>query len=403
MTKRQLLFFFFKWKESIFSLLMLVVFLVTLFVYILPPKYTGKAKVLIERNRSPVMRSDVSIGLEMVEVINTEIEIVLSHTVMASVVDKLTPFDRTKKDTFLGNRIKNLKSVLKYLGLTIHMEPRDRWIKNFTDRVDVKQVVHSNILDITYKDKNPAWAAEVVNSITDAYIEHHFNIYSPAGSAKIYMSRMKDILNKLETKRQALTRFKKGISVSAIEESKKGLVQSIASIRDKVTEYRIELADVLARYEPGHREIKILNSKIRQLTASIDKINKELNILEIQKDEISNMEKEIVSEEKTYEFYKNKSEEAYLTQIGNVEISNVRVVDYSAIPARPTHSRLFYIALSVVAGFIISISIAFIREYFDRQITEPGIVEQILGAPEIGSIEKFRNFSIPWKYSIRKH
>ncbi len=382
---------------------MLVVSLVTLFVYILPPKYTGKAKVLIERNRSPVMRSDVTMGLEMVEVINTEIAIVLSHTVMASVVDKLKPFDRPKRDTFLGNRIKNLKSVLKDLGLTIHMEPRDRWIKNLTDRVDVEQVVHSNILDITYKDKNPAWAAEVVNSITDAYIEHHFNIYSPAGSAKTYISRMNDILDKLETKRQELAMFKKEVSASAVEESKKGLVQSIASIRGKVTEYRIELAEMLTKYEPEHKEIRLLNSKIRQLTAAIDEINKELNILEIQKDKISNMEKEIVSEEGIYEFYKNKSEEAYLTKIGNVEISNVRVVDYSVIPARPTHSRFFYIVLSVVAGSIFSISIAFIREYFDRQITDPGIVEQILGAPEIGSIEKFKNFSIPWKYSIKEH
>ena len=102
------------------------------------------------------MRTDISPGLQMGEASFTEVEIILSYTVMASVVDKLKPYARgPKQETYFGSVLKTVTTQFEELGLTIHMEPRDRWIRYLLKHVEVDPVMNSNILEITYKDKDP--------------------------------------------------------------------------------------------------------------------------------------------------------------------------------------------------------------------------------------------------------
>ena len=103
------------------------------------------------------------------------------------------------------------------------------------------------------------------------------------------------------------------------------------------------------------------------------------------------MEQEIESRIRTYEDHKKKYEDARVAELSNLDFINIRVIDYSPVPVRPDHSNLFYIAISIIVGLIFSVTIALIREYFDRRVTDPGEVERILGIPEMGSLEKFDN------------
>ena len=47
--------------------------------------------------------------------------------------------------------------------------------------------------------------------------------------------------------------------------------------------------------------------------------------------------------------------------------------------------------ITSLVAFSLGIGIVFIKEYFDRRVTDPGEVERILGIPEMGSLGKFDN------------
>ena len=64
------------------------------------------------------------------------------------------------------------------------------------------------------------------------------------------------------------------------------------------------------------------------------------------------------------------------------------IIEDAVAPARPVHSRLYYIVLAIIGGFLVSLAIAIIREYFDHRVTDPRIAAQLLGVPTLGSIEK---------------
>ena len=395
MTKRDILNFFFKWKALIFSLFILIVFSVTLFVYIIPPAYTGKAKVLVEPNRSPAMRTDMSPSLEQGEAVFTEIEIILSYAVMSAVVDKLKPYAKPPKEkTYFGKALKMVSTTFEELGLTLHMEPRDRWIRHLLKNVAVKPVKTSSILEIIYKDKNPEWAALIVNEVIDSYIQHHFSVYMASGSSKLYKGPMERSEKIVERRRQELLQFKKKHSIAAIKEKKIGLTHSISSLREKLTNSQVSLAELTVKYKlghPGYQEVLLTKSKIRQLKSSVLEAHNDLKNLEIKSDHVLALEQEIESRIRTYEDHKKKYEDARVAELSNLDFINIRVIDYSPVPVRPDHSNLFYIAISIIVGLIFSVTIALIREYFDRRVTDPGEVERILGIPEMGSLEKFDN------------
>jgi uncharacterized protein involved in exopolysaccharide biosynthesis len=393
MTKRDILFFFFKWKKTIFTLSILVVFSVTLFVYVSPVQYTGKAKVLVEPNRAPAMRTDLSPGMQLGEASYTEAEIVLSYAVMAAVVDKLKPYARApKKKSAIGNLIKSIKTKMEDMGLLIHMEPRDMWIRNLLKNVKVDPVMNSNILGITYKDTDPEWAALVVNEVIDFYIQHHFQVYVAVGNSKVYKAPMESSEKLLEEKQRQLVEFKNKNSIAAIKEKKVGLAQSISSLRSKSTNFQVNLAELEGKYQPGHpgyKQVVLMKSKIKQLSASIAVANRRLNKLEVKIDQVNTLEQEILSIRRTYEEHKRKYENARIAEFSGPDLINVRIVDYSPVPVRPDHSNLFFIAISIAAGFIFAVTVAFIREYFDSSVSEPAEIERILGIPEIGSLGKF--------------
>lgn len=395
MTKRDILYFFFKWKANIFFLFFLVVFLVTLFVYVIPPSYTGKAKVLVEPNRAPAMRTDMAPGLQQGEVSFSEVEIILSYAVMSAVVDKLQLHNQPPaKETFVSGVLKSIKTTLGGLGLTIEMEPRDAWINRLLTKVKVEPIKTSSILEVIYVDKSPELAAKIVNVVVDSYIQHHFEVYMSSGNSKLYKGPMERSESIVENKRKELADFKKKYSVAAIIEKKIGLAQSVSSLREKLTNSQVNLAELSMKYKPGHpgyQEVLLLKSKIKQLKISELESYSQLKKLEVVIDKVNAMEQEIRSTVKTYEDHKKKYEDARLSELSNLDFINVRVIDYSPIPVAPEFPKIFYIAISIIVGLVFAITVALIREYFDRRVTDPEEVERILEIPEMGSLEKIGN------------
>ena len=76
MTKRDIVIFLFKWWRSLLGYWAFVIMLSVLLVYSLPQKYDAMAKVLVESNRAPLMRSDTAFGVENLSALNSNAAII---------------------------------------------------------------------------------------------------------------------------------------------------------------------------------------------------------------------------------------------------------------------------------------------------------------------------------------
>jgi len=134
--------------------------------------------------------------------------------------------------------------------------------------------------------------------------------------------------------------------------------------------------------------VSLALERIGSIERELEASELELQKLELQQGTIQAIELEMHSIEKSYQEYQRRYEDERLTDLANPEVVNIRIIDSATAPTQPIHSRIFYIAISVAGGFLLTLAIAFIREYFDHRIYDPDIVAEILGIPTLGSVER---------------
>ena len=90
---------------------------------------------------------------------------------------------------------------------------------------------------------------------------------------------------------------------------------------------------------------------------------------------------------KNYKNYQAGSEEAQMNEsLKRKNITSVVVVDEPVVPMKPAYPRKFLvIALSLLAGTVLSIGSALAFEVYDQRFTTPGQIEKIIGVPVLAT------------------
>ncbi len=388
MTKRDLLIFYFKWNRLILGALACVTILVGIMVYVMPQSYPAESTVLIERNRSPIMRSDYAPGLEMLEVQNTETQIILSRNVMVDAVEQLKAEQRTGKPSMMHAISQGIAQQMQQLGLISEVTVHEKWIQRLLKNIKADPVMSSNVIRISFNDEDPQWAADIVNAVTNAYVRLHLKVYSSNG-AKVFEEQLADVAAGLTDMRKKLENYRKGEQISAVAESREQLGRSLAKLQEVKITSKIELTELLRLYEPTHPKVLAAQNNLRQYQAAFDDAQQQLLLLDQQGDEERHLQMAIASQEKIYEEYNRRFIEARLNEdSAHLDMVNVRVIQPAVAAPKPTHSRLFYLLCALGAGVILGFGLAFILEYFDRRVTDPAQIEKILGIPALGSLPR---------------
>ncbi len=390
MTRRDIIIFLFKWKLTILVIPPLVLGAVAGLAYLLPQSYQARASVLVERNRAPVMRSNFAPVLDLVEVLTSESELVRSRTVMSGVVDQLQPHLRPKKDSSLKRTVAQVQHSLAELGLIDEVPPRERWVAMLQKQVEPKALTNSSVINITYSDEDPQWAAKIVNAVTKGYIQHHLKVYAQGGSSEVFRQQVESSERTVSQLRRQMAEYKRASSTSAVAERQKSLVQALASTTSERASAQNELADLLTRFTPDYPKAQLLRGKIARLSGSMDQMAQHVERLEETQARVDELRTAIEAEGATLKEYRQRYDQAKVDETADVRLINVRVVDYADVPGQPRLSRLLLILLSLPTGLLLALGIAMLREYFDRRVLSPGAAERILGLPELGSVPLLR-------------
>lgn len=388
MSKRDLLIFLFKWKAGIIGMFLLVLAAASVVIILAPPSYTASSRVLVERHQPPVLRTALAPSMDLAEALNTEAEIFVSRTVMSKVVDKLKPHERPRKPSTMSTLVDSTKAWLEDTGLLYPQSPRERWIALLQKNMKVKPSIDSSILKISFGDDDPQWAARLVNAVLEEYIAQHVRVFSSHGTSPIYLERLQGIEAELRTRRSELSQQKQRLRLTAVEDTKRDLVRRGGDLAAQIETAQTDLQSLLTRFEDGHREVELAKAKLARLNKALDQARDQLNGLESQQAKLDEVQLEIASLERAYKDYAARYDEARLTDMASANAINVRAVDHADVPSRPDSSRLFLLIVAAAGGLLLALLIAIVREYFDRRLANPETAEDILGVPDLGSVER---------------
>jgi uncharacterized protein involved in exopolysaccharide biosynthesis len=244
----------------------IVIFFPALLISLLPlllrqPNYMAEGKLLFHKTNITSSLTGVgteinkleSVSQDQTNPLNTEAEVIRSIPIAQKAIKKLN----LKDDK--GELIK---------------------LQAFLKKLNVNNIDGTDILLVSYQDKNPEIATEVVNKLMDAYLEYNVSAQrNQTTAARKFLEKQMPNAELTVLKAEAdIAKFKENYkSVSLPEEASKA-VENIADLQKKFSEAQSKIADIDAQSKEIREQLG-MNSRQAMIKTSLSQISGVQDIL----------------------------------------------------------------------------------------------------------------------------
>lgn len=191
---------------------------------------------------------------------------------------------------------------------------------------------------------------------------------------------------------------------------------ALAGLREKRAEVAADYAKMMVQFEPDYPPARGLKSQIDQLDRAIatevSRVGGSIRevyqaarereqqlrtrvedlttrVLDLRRRSIQYniLEREVDTNRQLYDALLQRYKAIGVA--GGVGANNILIVDEAKLPQRPSSPRLLInLALSLIAGFGLGVAAAFVREHFDQGVSDPAMIERLLGVSLIGTVPR---------------
>ncbi len=307
-----------------------------------------------------------------------------------------------------------------YPGITEKVGTHDSPVQEAVRRLvstdlTIKAAQSSNVIDIKMQNEDPELAARFIKRLMEVYIAKQAEIYDKPQTAFL-AEQVKQASAKLEASQKKLEEFREKKGISSLDqelvelqrqrsEAGTASLETMDSAWDKLSDLQSEEKRLRAIYLSGspeviraHQNVMLaetqLNSRQGDLKARAGsmtaKINRRIGVLEKERRAYDDLVRQVEIDEKNYKNYQANSEEAQINEsLKQKNITSVVVVDEPVVPVKPAYPRkLLVLALSLLAGTVLSIGTALVCEVYDQRFTAPEQIESALGIPVMASFNR---------------
>lgn len=233
-----------------------------LYIVKTPSTYQATARLVIDPEQSRILSQDATTGTVIIEAaeIASQVEIVKSEAIAESVIRELGLMNDPEivsstswQSALKGYAISAINS-LAGSGDTEHAaqgteEQMRRTMDGFLDRVSVRRVGQSYVLEIGYRSGNPEKAARTANALAEAYIRNGMNDRAEAAKqgALWLEGRLVDIGGKAREAALAAEEYRNQHDITAMANETSLDQQQLSEVSSQMLAARAETADASAK------------------------------------------------------------------------------------------------------------------------------------------------------------
>jgi len=315
--------------------------------------------------------------LQMEEVVNSETRILSSRELIEKVLTTL------KVETVYPELAASPPSTIP---------PLQAAVLAFGKNLTVEGVKKSNVIEVAFRHKDPQVAARAVNLLVDYYKEKHLQVFGdPQPSlSQTQLAEYEADLKESETRLEA---FKRKNRVFSPEEQRSLLLKRYQEekllAQDTRKEIRLARERLKAQETVETRaELRSLNAKAAATARRLGTLENEIRSFDRLDTEFQALKRDVASNEKKYQTYLERMEEARVSEERNrKKMANVAVIQPAEVPARPiTPRKGRNILLGMLLGAVIGLGVAFFSEYTSESFSTPGTAGKELALPVLTTI-----------------
>ncbi|MEI8139844.1 MAG: polysaccharide biosynthesis tyrosine autokinase [bacterium] len=226
----------FRHKGKILAFIMLGVIAAAAVFVLTPPVYRSEASLLVRYVTDTTVLDSASMGERITSparggenVINSEIEILLSHDLVEKVLDDMgfSQFMPTKTNRF----------------------DRARTASKIRSRLSIEVPKSSNIINISFDGPDPSTSQEFLKRLTEAYLQKHIEIHRAAGAYEFLSEQTDQLRARLSETEEELRKLKYSEGVVSVEDTKKSISHRMEELTRQLGELESSSAAAKARVE----------------------------------------------------------------------------------------------------------------------------------------------------------
>ena len=363
---RDFLTILFKHRSKVSVIFLATVLTAILWSFLIPPAYEAKSILMVK------------IGKESTEeVVNSEIRILSSRALIEKALATL------KVETVYPDLARTPPS-----GMT----PLQAAVPAFGKNLTVEGVRKSNVIEVSFRHKDPRVAARAVNLLVDDYKEKHLQVFSDPQSSFLGQ-QLADYEQKLKQSESLMEAFKRENRIFSPEEQRSLLLKQYQEemLLAENTRKEIRLARESLREQETAKtraDLNSLNARAAALTKRLGTLENEIRSFDLLDNEFQKLKREVASNEEKYRTWLQRVEEARVSEeMNRKKMADIRVIQVADVPAKPiTPKKGWNLLLGMLLGAVAGLGVAFLSEYISESFSTPGIAGKQLALPVLATI-----------------
>ena len=231
----------FKWKWTASFVFLSVFGAVTIFSFVVPPIYTAHGTVWIEGNANVLPFEDVQ-ALDPGTNLQSHARLLQSRSLAGSTIERLKLYENPG---FVGNYGLNQKAIDP-------TDPvfRERLIQSFLKNVSVTSGDRTQLVDVSFSNRDPKLAADILNALFDGYIDMLVRQrYSASEQASKFLNtQIAELRTQIEEKEKELNKLGSEKDILPLTATETPTVTRISEVNSALTAATLDRINKLNYY-----------------------------------------------------------------------------------------------------------------------------------------------------------
>lgn len=244
----------------------------------------------------------------------------------------------------------------------------------------------SGVLEVKLTGKDPARNVEVLNAITQAYVQQ--NIARSAAEAESSLAFIRGQLpeaeRNLRAAEAALDEFRQKNATVDLTLETQTLIDQITRLEAQLEEVQRRQDELKDRYTEEHPTYRLVLEERARIEERLKALRDQVGELPETQRQIVNLTRDLELAQRIYTDLLTRAQEVEVLRAST--IGNVRIIDAAAVNPKPVSPRVaLVLALAVALGGMLGTAIVLVRNWLRRGIRDASEIEQI-GLPVFATV-----------------
>jgi capsular exopolysaccharide synthesis family protein len=265
-----------KRKWIVISFALVVIVTVTIASFLQKPSYTAIGTILIEKEPNILSFQEIyQIETFNSDYYQTQYKILESRTLAGNTIEQIKLYENEK---FIGKPKKGRAFSDKSSSAF-----REELIDTFLDRLSVKPIPQTRLVEVSFRDHEPKFAADILNAFLDAYIDMNIRKkYQATEQATEFLAKQIASVNaEIEEKEKKLQEYGAAKNIIALSDKETTILERLGGLNRALTGAQIDRVNKETNYNeiknanPDYIPEALANPLIQRLREDYGRLNRE--------------------------------------------------------------------------------------------------------------------------------